>query len=147
MDDLLRMQELQQQGFYCSQILLMLGLEAQGKHNPDLIRAMHALCGGLGFTGDICGALTGGTCLLGLYAGKGLPTEEEDFLLRVMIDELVEWFKTEYGQMYGGINCTHILEDNPRNRATRCPAIVANVYQQVKELLVANGFDLAGQEL
>lgn len=146
MDDLIRMQMLQQQGFYCSQILLMMGLEAQGKHNPDLIRAMHALSGGLGFTGENCGALTGGACLLGLYAGKGLPGEEENFDLRMMIESLVEWFKAEYGQMYGGINCAQILEDNPRHQATRCPAIVANVYQQVKEVLVANGFDLAGSE-
>jgi len=146
MDELIRMQELKQQGFYCSQILILLGLEAQGKDNPDLIRSMHALAGGLGFTGDLCGALTGGACLLGLYAGKGLAAETENFELRAMIEELAEWFKTEYGQTYGGIRCDDLLENNPHNRATRCPAIVAAVYQQVKELLVANGYDLAGSE-
>ena len=56
MDELERMQELKQQGFYCSQILVMLGLEAQGKQNPDLVRAMQELAGGLGFSGDTCGA-------------------------------------------------------------------------------------------
>ena len=44
-----RMLELAQKGFYCSQILLFLGLEAQGKSDPDLIRAMSGLAGGWGF--------------------------------------------------------------------------------------------------
>jgi hypothetical protein len=47
-DEAFRMIELAGQGFYCSQILLILGLEAQGKENPDLIRTMNALAGGAG---------------------------------------------------------------------------------------------------
>ena len=31
--------------------------------------------------------------------------------------------------------------------AARCPAMVAGTFQKVKELLVENGFDLAGEEL
>ena len=146
MDKLIRMQELQQQGFHCSQILLIMGLEAQGKENPDLIRAMHGLAGGLGFSGETCGALTGGACLLGLYAGKGLPEEAEDVELQVMIAQLVEWFKAEYAQTYGSIACDDILEGNPRNKRIRCPAIVMNTHQQLKEILVAHGFDLSGGE-
>ena len=53
--EMIRMVELAQKGFYCSQILLQLGLEMQGKENPDLIRTMGALAGGLGFSGDVCG--------------------------------------------------------------------------------------------
>ncbi len=144
MDELERMQALKQQGFYCSQILLQLGLEQQGKDNPDLIRAVHGLAGGLGFSGDTCGALTGGACLLGLYAGKGMPDEAPDERLDLMIAELVEWFKDKYEPLYGGIRCEIILDDNPHHQTTRCPGLVAETYQQVKELLVANGFDLAG---
>jgi hypothetical protein len=36
-EDLKRMTELKQQGFFCSQILIILGLEMQGKSNPDLV--------------------------------------------------------------------------------------------------------------
>jgi hypothetical protein len=95
MDDLDRMRELKQQGFFCSQILMTLGLELQGKENPDLIRAMHGLAGGLGFTGETCGALTGGACLLGLYAGKGQPGDEENLKLNFMIEDLVKWFRPD----------------------------------------------------
>jgi C_GCAxxG_C_C family probable redox protein len=146
MDDLDRMRELKQQGFFCSQILIILGMELQGKNNPDLVRAMNALAGGIGFTGEICGALTGGACLLGLYAGKGTPEEEENLKLNFMLEDLVRWFKSGYGQAYGGIRCEEILGGSAQATSTRCPAMVAGTFQKVKELLVENGFDLAGEE-
>jgi Putative redox-active protein (C_GCAxxG_C_C) len=138
---------LKQQGFFCSQILLLLGLELQGKENPDLVRAAHGLAGGLGFTGETCGALTGGACLVALYAGKGMPDEEDDPRLMFILEDLVKWFKAGYGQQFGGIRCEEILGENARYMAARCPTIVAGTFQKVKELLVENGFDLAGEEL
>ena len=64
MDDLEMMQELKSQGFVCSQIIVMMGLDLLGKENPDLVKAMHSLAGGIGYTGDVCGTLTAGACLL-----------------------------------------------------------------------------------
>lgn len=145
MEDLDRMTALKQQGFYCSQILLTLGMELQGKENPDLLRAMNALAGGIGFTGETCGALTGGACLLGLYAGKGAPEQEEDPRLLFMAGDLVRWFKDEVGSQYGGIRCEEILGAGSKDMGGRCPAIVLGTYQKIKELLVENGFDLAGE--
>lgn len=144
MSDLDRMKELKQQGFFCSQILMTLGLELQGIENPQLVRAMHGLAGGLGFTGETCGALTGGACVLALYAGKGNPTDEDDPRLLFMVEDLVKWFKQGYGQEYGGIRCETILNGAPNAQATRCPVMVAGTFQKVKELLVDNGFDLTG---
>ncbi len=142
MDELVRMLELAGQGFHCSQILLFLGLDAQGKQNSDLIRAMAGLAGGVGFCGDICGALTGGVCLLALFAGRGTPDEEEDPRLNVMINELVEWFTQEFSECYGGIHCREILADDPRNQTSRCPQLVTRTYEKVKALLLENEFDL-----
>ncbi len=141
-----RMRELKAQGFFCSQVLITLGLELQGKENPDLVRAMQGLAGGLGFTGETCGALTGGACLLGLYAGKGEPEEQENLRLNFMIEDLVKWFKAGYGQEYGGIRCDEILAGNPNNTGIRCPVMVAGTFQKVKDLLIENGFDLAGSD-
>lgn len=146
MDDTDRMIELGQQGFFCSQILILQGLEFQGKTNPDLVRAMQGLAGGIGFTGETCGALTGGACLLGLYAGKGAPDEDENFELMLMLGELVEWFKQTYGQQYGGIRCATILQNDPHGRMSMCPVLVAGTLQKVKELLVEHGFDLSGPD-
>jgi len=135
--------ELSSQGFHCSQILLFLGLEAQEKSDPDLIRAMAGLAGGIGFCGDTCGALTGGACLIALYAGRGIPDEEDHPSLNLMISELVEWFTQEFSECYGGIHCREILADDPRNQPARCPGIVSGTYGKVKALLIENGFDLS----
>jgi len=143
-DETLRMIWLASQGFYCSQVLLFMGLEAQGKSNPDLIRAMSGLAGGLGFTGDTCGALTGGACLLGLYAGRGTQEEQEDERLNLMISELVDWFTETFGKLHGGIRCETILGDDPRNQATKCPSLVFATYEKVKDLLLEQSFDISG---
>jgi C_GCAxxG_C_C family probable redox protein len=132
------------QGFYCSQIILLKGLEQMGKANPDLVRAMQGLAGGLGFSGELCGALTGGASLIGLYAGKGIPEQEEDPRLLFMTEDLVKWFKVEYGEQFGGIRCDEILDGNNQNQITRCPLMVMGVLQKVNELLMENGFDLSG---
>ncbi len=144
MEDLMRMFELNRQNFTCSQILLIMGLDAQGKSDPDLIRAMHGLASGIGGCRDVCGTLTGGACLLGLYAGRGSADEEGDPRLNVMIGELVAWFDERYGQVYGSNRCKDILEGDPQNQRKRCPDIIARTYDKVKELLETNGFDLAG---
>ncbi len=146
MDTLDRMRELKQQGFFCSQILMTLALDLQGKENPDLIRAVNGLAGGLGFSGELCGALSGGACVLGLYAGKGTPDQEENLRLNAMIIELVRWFKEGYGQEYGSIRCEEIIGENGQYMPARCPVMVAGTFQKVKDILVENGFDLAGTD-
>ncbi len=139
--DMGRMAELAGQGFHCSDVLLIMGLEAQGKDNPDLIRTVGALAGGVGFTGDICGALTGGACLLGLYGGRGSGQEDEDPRLRMMITELSEWFAAENTDRYGGIHCRDIVGDDPQNIVARCPRIVGGVYRKVRTILAEHGFE------
>lgn len=145
-NELEQLMVLRRQGFYCSQIILLQGLEMTGKSNPDVVRAMHGLAGGLGFAGELCGALTGGASLLGLYAGKGTPEQSEDPRLDFMIQDLVKWFKAEYAEQFGGIRCEEILAGNSQNKTIRCPLMVMGVLQKVKELLVENGYDLSGLE-
>jgi C_GCAxxG_C_C family probable redox protein len=100
-----------------------------------------SLAGGMGFSGETCGALTGGVCLLGLYAGRGVPEESPNPALNIMINELVEWFSKKFGETYGGILCRDITEDDPGNHASRCPRIVAGVHKKVKSLLDERGYE------
>jgi len=131
-----RMLELSQQGFFCSQIMILLALEGEGKENPDLVRALGGLTGGLGFSGKICGALTGGCCLIAYFAGQGEPDEMPDQHCNEMIQSLVTWFEKEYGTTYGGCDCKDILEDDPANKIIRCPQVVEAVYTYVMEELI-----------
>lgn len=142
-DDRLRIFELSQQGFCCSQILLMMGLEAQGKENPDLIRAMAGLCGGGGYSGKNCGAFTGGLCLLSMYVGRGTLEEMEVLFASRMMAQLVEWFEDEIGSKYGGVNCIQILEENPLNKMERCPDLIQLVFEKVEAILEEQGHSLS----
>jgi len=138
MDMFDRMLELAGQGFFCAQIIMTIALESEGKKDEDLIRAMGGLSGGLGFTGDVCGALSGGCCMLSYFAGKGEPDEMEHPEFREMTAELVAWFK-EYTAEYGGHSCTNILSGDQRNRMQRCPVMIQAVFEKCMELLGGRG--------
>lgn len=134
--DAFRMFQLAAQGFCCSQIILILGLDEQGKENPDLIKAMNGLCGGIGRSGKTCGALTGGACLIGLNAGKGIPSEFGHTKINVMINELLEWFE----DAHGSIDCDGILDhslDEGNEYPVQCGNIVATTFNKVQEILAA----------
>jgi len=139
---MVRMMELSYNGYYCSQIMLTLVLEAQGKTNPDLIRAMGGLANGCGFASGPCGTLTGAACLLSLYAGKGTDDEYQDECLTYMLNDLGEWFNRTYGERYGGITCETIIGDQTEMRQ-RCGTIVAETYAKVMEFLTAAGYDIS----
>jgi C_GCAxxG_C_C family probable redox protein len=141
MDDMMfRMMELKHKGYYCSQIMMLMVMDAQEKTNPDLVRSMAGLAFGAGIGSQACGALTGGACILALYAGKGTDEEEENFRLTSMLQDLGEWFLETYGGKYQGISCDMISEDGSL-RNERCGAIVAETYTKTMEILVANDFD------
>jgi hypothetical protein len=133
--DRMRLMELSLQGFGCSQLLVLLDLETAGRTNPELVRAVSGLHGGLGYSGKTCGALAGGCCVLALHAGRGAPGEVEDVQLNPRIRRLVEWFEAEVGARYGGIDCAVIAGPGQREKLARCPEIVAVVHDKVQELL------------
>jgi C_GCAxxG_C_C family probable redox protein len=139
---MLRMMELDYNGYYCSQILLILALEAQGKNDPDLVRAMGGLAHGSSFDDGICGTLTGAACLLGLYAGKGSDEEHEDEQLKFMLKDLGDWFEQRFGRRYGDVTCEAIVGDRTEMRQ-RCAAVVEETYTKVLELLSAGGYDIS----
>jgi C_GCAxxG_C_C family probable redox protein len=140
MDDLtLRLMQLKQNGYCCAQILLILALEAQGKVNPGLVRAAQGLCFGVGMSGEVCGAMSGGVCLISLYAGKGTDGEEPDEKFFLMVSDLVLWFRNKIGEDYGGVRCHDILERYPDKSI--CGQIVAATYNKAMEILMNHGLD------
>ena len=142
MDEIyMSMLSLGSEGFYCSQILMSLVLEKENKKNPELIRAMGGLIGGLGFQGKTCGALTGGACMLGYYTAKGEPDEVADPNSGKMIGQLVNWFE-QITIEFGGNNCLDILQDDPQNKMLRCPKLVRGVYDKVMEILEEYGYEI-----
>lgn len=141
-DVTLEMMSLGQRGYYCSQIILTVGLEAQGKQDPDLIRTAAGLALGAGDDAGTCGALTGAACLIALHAGKGQDSETEADEFWLMLAELWEWFRGGIGAAYGGVACGQILSDGAPPKE-RCSPIISDAYAKAIEILVQHGFDPA----
>jgi len=142
-DTMIRMLQLAHKGYSCSQILILLALEAKGERNPSLVRAAAGLAYGCGAGKGSCGVLTGGCCAIGLFAGKGGDGEQESDKLMLMLQELSDWFSEHVGSRYGGTECQAIVGDEGSAGARqRCGAILAETYAKVVEILVSNGFDL-----
>lgn len=138
MDVFDRMLELSREGYFCAQIMLELALEMEGKEDADVIRAMGGLNSGIGDGSNICGALSGGACMISYFAGRGEKDEIEHPALSAMLIELVSWFN-EYTAEYGGSCCRKILEGDERNKIQRCPVVIRAVFEKCMELLERNG--------
>lgn len=132
-------------GYSCAQIILAAGLRLMGRENPDLVRTMSGLAQGVGGSGNICGALVGGVCLIGLHTGKGLDDEEPFAAAPLLLAELTDWFQA--GLCGGGaITCDAMLESVGLEaahaaRSPHCAGLVAAVWEKTIAILRKNGFD------
>ncbi|AJE03546.1 DVU_1555 family C-GCAxxG-C-C protein [Geobacter pickeringii] len=143
MNDLFfRLVKLKAKGYCCAQIIVLLALETLGKANDDLVKSVGGLCYGIIGSGEACGALSGGACLISLYAGKGGEEEMPHERHMTMLSELSEWFKGRADAQYGGTRCLDILEKFPNQGI--CGQIVAETYGKCMEILASHGFDQAG---
>ena len=143
-DTLIRMLKLGSEGYYCSQIMVILALEARGESNPTLVRAATGLAMGCGGLQGTCGVLTGAACIMGMFAGRGPDEREEDPKLPLMLQELNDWFAQRVKPEYGDITCQAIVgEDGPQGARPRCGSILADTYAQTVRILAENGFDAA----
>jgi C_GCAxxG_C_C family probable redox protein len=138
-DTILRLVKLKAKGFCCSQMMLILALEEQGKTNPDLVRSVGGLCFGIYGNGEVCGALTGGVCLISLFAGKGSEEETANDRYITMIMELTDWFHGTNNEEFGGTRCDDILKKFPDRSI--CGQIVADTYEKCIDIFVKYGFD------
>jgi len=150
MDDIsFTMFKLVNSGYCCTQVMVKMVLDAEEKENEDLLRAVNGLCMGIGSTQKICGVLTGGIAILGLYAGKGNDTEYVKPEYSDMVDEYTQWFEAEFGS----VECSDIIgtcsvSDYNTNQEYRlkCGDTLKKSYEKVQEILRDNGFEFGNRE-
>lgn len=130
---------LSQKGYYCSQMIMILGQRMLDNPNEGAVRAMCGLNGGVGFQGDICGALTGACCLIGYAAGKGSDEEMDSDELGAMMEELYNWFVESHSTNQGSCNCRDLLDGNLMNKVTLCPVLVEESLNKAMEILTEHG--------
>ena len=138
----MRMIELAEKDYNCSQIMMILALDQEGRQNPDLVRAMSGLGDGCGFFKETCGIMTAAAAILSWYAGKGADSETESEKLLPMLEELGDWFQDEIAQKYQGTRCQEIVGDLVGTEEGKqiCGGIIFQTYNKVNEILAANKF-------
>lgn len=146
-DTQITVMELAGQGYSCAQIVMLMGLGTMGRENADLTRAMGALANGLSI-GGLCGALTGGLCLMSLHTGKGLNDESPALGGRTLAGALIKWFMEEELKGQVAPSCRAIFEaagvpftGNDMNPAVGCGGLVAHTWAKAIDILQENGFD------
>jgi len=128
------------QGLCCSQILITLALEDMGEENVPLVRAMAGLCNGMGM-GSLCGAASGGACVIALYGAGGDSQEEELDDYPLMLAEFMEWFHQTGPVQWGGVTCDEIMGTGRTQEMQTCGRIVIAVRDKVLEILAGHGLD------
>jgi hypothetical protein len=141
-DMVLRMMELAEKNYNCSQIMMILALDQEGKENPDVVRAMSGPGDGCGFFQETCGIMTAAAAILSWYAGKGADSETESEKLLPMLEELGDWFQEEIVAKHHGSRCKDIVGDLVGTEAGKqiCGGIIFQTYSKVNEILAANDF-------
>jgi len=137
-----RMIQLAENKYNCSQIMMVLALEQEGRENPELVRAMSGLGDGCGVFKESCGIMTGAASILAWYAGKGADDEEESEKLLPMLENLGDWFQQEIGAKYAGTRCNEIVGDlvgTPDGKQI-CGSIIFQTFGKMNEILASNDF-------
>lgn len=141
--------ELFRQGYNCAQAILIAYGEQFGLDRETALRLALGLEGGLGRTGEVCGAVSGACLVLGLEAG-----EQEDAsgpegrkLARRRVREFTRKFRERYGavacrQLLGSDLSTHagmMAARGKRAFSRKCPEYVTAAAEILEEMLDGDG--------
>ena len=110
--------ELFANGFHCSQAVLCAcsGLFREEEPPPELLAALSSFAGGMGQSGQICGALSGALATIGFTLGKTEPKAKNHTLLNKLNEEMIKEF-AKISEQYGGMNCSDIAAVNWSDQA------------------------------
>ncbi len=83
--------------------MLLAVAESEGIQLDFIPRIATGFCGGVSRTSGMCGAVSGGIMVIGLFTGRNAPTETvaESY---TMVRKLVK----EFGARFGSINCQEL---------------------------------------
>ena len=100
---------------------------------------MQGLNGGIGSSGDVCGCMAAGCCLISYFTGKPGDTEYDSPHHKAAMGEFTRWFTEEMELEYQSIDCSGIVGTNPAKKVQYCPSIIASTYEKCMEILENRG--------
>ncbi len=116
----LHAEELFRSGWNCAESVLLAGAEALGEDAPVYLAT--GLGGGVGHSGNACGAVTGAVLALGFTYGRRGPDKQAKEQAYTVCGKLCEDFCNEFGSM----QCRELIsrETDPVARKELCSAFV-----------------------
>ena len=143
---------------HCSQVLATVGMEKLGVDDPAVIKALGAFGGGIGGTGNICGALVGAVSVLGTMYSRSNLDEKENPRMWNATKIVMKNFQ-DLTDEYGGINCCQIARvdwmerdqvkdfyGNPESRRQHCVRVVGEPARALGELLEQEAARMAAKQ-
>ncbi|MFN2285513.1 MAG: C-GCAxxG-C-C family protein [Anaerolineae bacterium] len=130
------------EGFSCAQSVCAAYAPLYGMEREMALRAAGAFGGGMGRSGQICGAVTGAIIVIGLKYGK---TQAEDNATRETCYALAAEFIRRFEERHGALTCPGLLGchiGTPEGRALAhekglYASICANLVRDAAEILEA----------
>ena len=143
---------------HCGQVLAMVGHEKMGVQDPSVIKALGSFGGGIGGTGNICGALVGAASVMGTLYSRSSLEEKENPRMWAATKKVMKAFE-ELTDEYGGIKCGEIARvdwmnrdqvkdfyGNPESRRQHCLRVVGETARILGELLEQEAEIMAAKE-
>jgi C_GCAxxG_C_C family probable redox protein len=126
-------------GFNCAQAVLTSHCEEYGLSNDVAKKIACGFGGGMGHTGEVCGAVSGALMLIGLKYGKykELDNEAKDKTYK-LVKEYTDNFKREFGS----INCTELLKYDISKEEELLKARDSGIFKELCPLLVKKSVEL-----
>lgn len=121
--------------FFCSEAVLFTIHKILGSPLPvEIVRLASGFGGGIGKSGEVCGALTGGVMALGLVFGRSEAGAKCPKLLPAT-RELLRWFHQAFGS-----SCCALLTKNKsvflEKEADRCGIMTGETAAKTMELIL-----------
>jgi C_GCAxxG_C_C family probable redox protein len=91
-----RSEELFRQGFCCAESVLLAIAESRGLKSELIPKIATGLCGGVGRSGGLCGAVSGGVLALNMVAGRSHPSQSPEANHR-LVRALLSQFEAKFG--------------------------------------------------
>ena len=139
----------------CSQAVVGAFKKVLGDISDDVFKASTGLGGGVGLTGNTCGALLGGVMVLSTFLGREYDNYADPDGIRFESFKLAKKLVDHYKAEYGSPKCEDVMTKvmgryydiwterdaflAAGGHADKCPAVCANAAKWTTEILVSEG--------
>ena len=135
-----------QEGYNCAQAVFAAGVRPYGLAKETALRVGQAFGGGMGRTGNVCGAVTGALMVIGF---KRAALDPKDMQAKLDAHRIAQAFLTSFAARHRSLLCRDLLGcdiatpegfkqvQDQNLHATVCAPLVASATELIEQLLAA----------